>query len=302
MHENTPLRKLEYNGKQFYLKMDCYQPTYSFKIRGIGHLCQHLYKKGYRKLVSSSGGNAGYSAAYAAQQLGMDILVVVPKTTSIYMQQQMQHLGATVKVVGASWNEAHAFASAYSEANGAAYIHPFEHPLLWEGHSSIIDECAEKMEEPDAIIVSVGGGGLLCGVLQGIQKNGWNRTHIIGAETEGAASFAAALAARKPVVIEAITTIAVTLGAKMVSPAIFEYGNRHRMSSYVTNDKKAVEACQWLANDFHVLVEPACGAALAAILDENTALVQDFERILVIVCGGAAATPTALQEWVAQVQ
>lgn len=302
MHEKTALRIKQYNGKQFYFKMDCYQPTYSFKIRGIGHLCQSIYDQGGRKLVSSSGGNAGYSAAYAAQQLGMDILVVVPKTTGIYMQNQMKALGARVEVVGNSWNEAHEYASKYSEESGAAYIHPFEHPLLWEGHSSIIDECASGMEEPDAVIVSVGGGGLMCGVLQGMQKNNWNRAKVIGAETHGAASFAAALNEGKPISIGSIDTIAVTLGAKMVSNAIFDYLDKSRAYSFTTTDKAAIEACQWFGEEQHVLVEPACGAALALVLDEKSDLLADCERILVIVCGGAAATPSMMKEWSSAVQ
>ena len=93
-------------GKKVYLKMECYQPVGSFKIRGIGALCQEAVEAGITHLVSSSGGNAGYAAAYAGRKLGAKVTVVVPETTSATAQARMLAEGATVMVYGRAWDEA----------------------------------------------------------------------------------------------------------------------------------------------------------------------------------------------------
>ncbi len=87
-------------GKQVFLKMENMQPTGSFKIRGIGRLCQTGRDQGIRRFVSSSGGNAGYAAAYAGRKLNIPTTVFVPSTTSIELVQQIESQGSEVRIVG----------------------------------------------------------------------------------------------------------------------------------------------------------------------------------------------------------
>jgi L-serine/L-threonine ammonia-lyase len=194
LHHITPLLKhyelSQSLQKNIWLKMDCYQPIQSFKIRGIGHLCMHAKQQGYTHLVAASGGNAGYAAAYAAEQLGMQATVFMPNHISIHTQNKLKHLNAKVVITGVSIDEAQEAAQAYVTEHNAFFVPPFNHPLIWEGHISLIDEIHQQMrhqtqQQPDAIVLSVGGGGLLCGVMQGLEKYGWQDTVVITSETLG---------------------------------------------------------------------------------------------------------------------
>ena len=283
-------------NKNIYFKMDCYQPVGSFKIRGIGALCQKAVAEGKTRLISSSGGNAGYAAAYSGNQLGVHVTVVVPETTTETAIQRMKEQNAEVIVYGKVWNEADAHARKLVAEHNAAYIHPFDNPAIWTGHASMIDETVHQMGKPDAVVVAVGGGGLMAGVLEGLHENDWQDIPVIAVETEGAASFAASHQARELVKISEITSIAKTLGALEVTSVLVDWLDKHPIESVIVSDKEAVTACLNFADDFRVIVEPACGAALSLIYD-NAHTLENYSSVLMIVCGGAGVTIQQLLEW-----
>lgn len=299
LHIETPLvqsRQLSLlTGRNIWLKLDALQPPGSFKIRGIGHACTEYVRRGARRLVSSSGGNAGLAVAYAGRRLGVPVTVVVPQTTSERAQELLQLEGAAVIVHGASWQEANEHAMSLVGANDA-FLHPFDDPLLWEGHASLVDEVAAGGPKPDAVVLSVGGGGLLSGVAQGLHRNGWNDVPIIAVETEGAASFHAAAHAGHAVQLDQITSIASSLGAKRVCDRAVQWSKQHTIHSVLVSDHSAVVACERFLSDHRVLVEPACGASLAVAYENSPALAA-FQTVLVVVCGGATATVDQLREW-----
>ncbi|XP_068767300.1 serine dehydratase-like isoform X3 [Struthio camelus] len=193
-------------GTKVYMKLENVQPTGSFKIRGIGYLCQEAAKKGCRHFVCSSGGNAGLAAAYAARKLGLPATVVVPSTTGPAVVQKLRELGAEVEVSGQVWDEANQRALELAETEGWVNIHPFDHPLIWQGHASLVRELKDSLEtKPDAVVLSVGGGGLLAGVVAGLREVGWLDVPIVAAETWGAHSLHAALEAGQLVSLPDIT-------------------------------------------------------------------------------------------------
>src|SRR5688572_31187653 len=120
LHIETPLYENpainQRLNKRVLLKMDCFQPVGSFKIRGIGALCEQAVASGKTHLISSSGGNAGYAAAYAGKQLGVKVTVVVPATTSETTKQRILAQDAEIIVRGAMWAEADAYARELVEA------------------------------------------------------------------------------------------------------------------------------------------------------------------------------------------
>lgn len=299
LHIETPLipsRQLsQLSGRSVWLKMDALQAPGSFKIRGVGHACNIHVERGARRLVSSSGGNAGLAVAYAGRTLGVPVTVVVPQTTSERAKELLRLEDADIIVHGASWQEANEKALSLVGPNDA-FLHPFDDPLLWQGHASVIDEVARNGLKPDVVVLSVGGGGLLSGVAEGLHRNGWNQIPIIAVETEGAASFHAAAQAGHAVQLDQITSIATSLGAKRVCERAVQWPKEHSVRSVLVSDKSAVAACQRFLADHRVLVEPACGASLA-VAYENAAVLQDFETVLVIVCGGATATVEQLGLW-----
>jgi L-serine/L-threonine ammonia-lyase len=283
-------------GKRVFLKLENLQPTGSFKIRGIGLLCQQGKADGFDTFVSSSGGNAGYAAAYAARGLHTTCIVFVPGTTPPELRQQIAALGAEVRVAGEVWDETHLQALAYAEEHHALYVPPFDHPLIWRGHATLVDEVAEEIEKPDALVVSVGGGGLLCGVMEGLQRQGWNEVAVAAVETEGTASLAACLRAGQLVTLQEITGVATTLGAKTVTPRALEWAQQHPIQSVVVSDAQAVSACLAFADDHRFLVEPACGASLALAYQQHPAL-KVAQTVVIVVCGGIGVSLARLRGW-----
>ena len=180
LYQKTPLIHSTSLEGVFY-KMECDQPSFSFKIRGMEMLCRHHLKKGVTRFVASLEEMLGI-LAYIRQQLNLAISVIVPLTTS-YMIDKIKGLGAKIEIYGDVWDEANMRALDVAEKTGAVFVSPFDDPLLWTGHSKMIDECVSQMEKPDHLIVSVGGGGLLCGILGGLKRNHWSGVKITTVET-----------------------------------------------------------------------------------------------------------------------
>jgi len=301
LHHATPLLESSaYRSAQrrVWLKMEALQPSGSFKMRGIGHACETHAARGATRLLSSSGGNAGLATAVAGRLLGLPVTVVVPQTTLQRPKDLIRREGADVRVHGCSWMEANAHLQSLLR-EGDAFIHPFDDPLVWQGHASLVDEVAAAGLRPDAVVLSVGGGGLLCGVLQGLHAHGWTDVPVLAAETDGADSLARAMQAGAPVTLPAITSIATSLGARQVCERAWRWTREHPVHSVVLSDLQAVQACLDFAREHRVIVEPACGVALAAAGDANSAALKSARDVLVIVCGGVAASHEQLQEWAA---
>jgi L-serine/L-threonine ammonia-lyase len=296
LHVNTPLLRAApglFEHPEVWLKMDALQPSGSFKLRGVGRLVQQSAADGARAIVCASGGNAGFAATYAAVALGLPVTIVLPLSSSATVAERLAARGAEVLRHGAVWDEAHEFAVRLAAERGAAYVHPFDHPLLWAGHSTLIDEVFEAGVEFDAVVTAVGGGGLFCGIVEGLRRHGLNRIPVIAVETEGAASLQAALAAGELVSLPAITSIATSLGARCVAPEAFERARSHPTVAVQVSDAQATAACARFADAQRVLVEPACGAALAAVDRHATG----FRRVLVEVCGGMGVSLELLRSW-----
>lgn len=287
---------------QVYLKVEAVQPSGSFKNRGIGYLCSHYAKtNNVKSFISSSGGNAGLAVAYAGRLLQIPVKVVVPKSSLQHMVEKIEKEEAKVIVHGEDWNAADDFAKELSKQPNAFYIPPFDHPLIWRGHASIIHEIHQDGLQPDAIVVAVGGGGLFCGIIQGLQEVGWQGIPVFTAETEGAASLAWSIETGKLISLDSIKTIATSLGAKRVAKQAFDYAQSHPVFPKVVSDRHALNAVMQFTDHHRLLVEPACGAALALIY-ERIIDPSQYKRVLVVVCGGSGVTQKLLQEWDAKVK
>ena len=300
LHSRTPIWQSrpmsESLGVPVFLKMETFQPVGSFKLRGMGAACQHACRNGAKHLVSSSGGNAGYAVAYSGRILGAPVTIVVPKRTSARARELMRGEGAEVIEHGEAWDDSHVYAIQLAGRMDGAYIHPFDDPSAWAGHATMIHEAAEEVAKPGAVAVSVGGGGLLCGVTRGMEEVGWSDVPVLAVETRGADSFATAVAAGKLVTLDAITSIATTLGARTVAAEALAWAGRREIVPWVVSDRSAVEACLRFADDHRVLVEPACGASLSAVYDRAEPL-RNRGPVLIIVCGGAGVTRGLLASW-----
>lgn len=275
-----------------WLKIESVQPAGSFKLRGVGHACETLVQQGATRLISSSGGNAGYAVAYAGRQLNVPVTVVVPETTTLKAQQLIQSEGAEVIVKGGAWQEANNYAQSLL-GQGAVFIHPFDDPLLWAGHASMIDELVMQCDKPDVIICSVGGGGLLAGVAEGLLRNNWSDVSILAVETEGAASYGAALTHGAPCEIATVSSQATSLGAKIVCQRSYDVTNELNIKSLVLSDAQAFQGSADLLEMHRLLTEPACGVSIAS-LTQVKELFPEARRVVVIVCGGVGISTEQL--------
>jgi len=284
--ESIPLTRRV--GQRVWLKMEALQPTGSFKIRGIGFACQRHLESGCRRFVCSSGGNAGLAVAYAGRHLSVPVTVVVPLSTTERARALIRDQGAEVVVTGRSWQEAHGHAQTLLDED-VAYLHPFDDPLIWEGHASLITEALSSGLEIGTVVLSVGGGGLLCGVAHGLHDASRADMAVVTAETVGADSFNQSVQAGELVVLDRISSVATSLGAKKVAAKALEVSAQFKVVPRVVTDREALDACLQFADDHRVIVEPACGAALALAYMGDGVLQQGGD-VLLIVCGGAGVS------------
>ena len=308
LHTTTPLHELHgyRRGPRVRLKLESIQPAGSFKLRGIGALCEDLAHEGATRLVSSSGGNAGYATAWCGRELQLETLVVTPHSTALQVIEQLQQLGARVVVHGEDWDAAHREALRAAEEPGSALVHPFDDERIWAGHATIVDELNTQLSSPpEAIVVAVGGGGLLAGIDHGLRNHGWEDTDLIAVETTGAASFNAALSAGTPTAIDAIDTVATTLGARQVCSRALSACHHRIVHSVLVEDQQAIAACLRFADEHRMLVEPSCGAALATVYDDTNFFqsltkLSDYDDVIVVVCGGIGVDLKLLRKWAAE--
>ncbi len=184
------------------------------------------------------------------------------------------------------------------------YVPPFDHPEIWAGAATIMDEVESQLEggRPDAMVCSVGGGGLFCGLMLGLIKRGWQDTvDVLALETKGAESLSKSLAKGQLVTLPAITSIATSLGAARVGEKTFELAQKPNVWSIVLDDAEAAMGCWRLADDERIIVEPACGVSVAVCYDGRLksflpGLARET-KIVVVVCGGSNVSLETLVEY-----
>ena len=233
--------------------------------------------------------------------LGRPATVVVPLSAKPSMIEKIKTAGATdVIQEGASWKEADEYLKGeiLARDENGVYVPPFDHEDVWEGNASMIDELDEK---PDAIVCSVGGGGLFCGVMQGLEKRDWNDVDVLAVETEGAASLARSLDEGRLATLDGITSIANSLGARRVAERAFFYGQTKHVKSVVLSDGEAAMGCWRLADEERLLVEPACGVSAALCWDgrlqKSLPNLSKQSKVVIVVCGGSDINLEMLLEY-----
>lgn len=309
---------------RIFLKLDHLQPGGSFKSRGIGNLVVSSLKRADKPqnvhFYSSSGGNAGLACVHAANFVGRPSTVVVPMSTKPMMIAKIRAAGASeVLQEGASIREADAYlkevvmVEAAQRGEEPVYVPPFDHPDIWAGNSTLVDELRTQFQElgegvPDVIACSVGGGGLLNGIVQSCEALGgaWDGVLALGVETHGADSLAKAMEAREHITLPGITSLATSLGCSKVSERTFDIATNGLISGRVKNvvlsDAEAAMGCWRFADDERVLVELACGVTLALCYGGRLerALgrpVHPEEKIVIVVCGGQNVTTEMVEGW-----
>ena len=189
-------------------------------------------------MIAASAGNHALALAYHGRDLGIPVTVVMPHFAPMIKQSRCRKMGATVILHGANIAEARERADEIAAADGQTYIHGFDDPAIIAGQGTLGLEILDKVPKPDAIVVPVGGAGLIAGIALAI-KTARPQTQIIGVEPEYCASFTAALDAGKPVRVDMQPTLADGLAVPMVGPRSFEIA-RHRVDRMVTVSEESI--------------------------------------------------------------
>ena len=295
----TPLVRAQHFSRELggniFFKLEMLQPTHSFKVRGaFNALIQLTDKQRRRGVVTASGGNHGLAVAHAAATLGIPATVYLPESAIEAKLAAIRRFGPEMVVHGTAWDDANALAIKVASESGRAYIHPFDNSMVMAGQGTVVTELLTQLPEPDLIVVSIGGGGLISGILSAVQHYSQG-TRVYGVETEGADSMYRSRKEGKIVELPAITSIAETLGARKTEKTQFEIVSKYVTDLVTVSDNAAIRALITILQEEKLLTEPATSCSVAALL-ENKIPVKSGENVVVVLCG-ANVGHEKVHEW-----
>ncbi|KAF7159773.1 hypothetical protein CNMCM5623_005162 [Aspergillus felis] len=310
---------------------------------GIGNLIRSAFLDPANKgkqlhFYNSSGGNAGLAAVVAARDLGYPCTIVVPLSTKPLMISKLRAAGAAdVIQYGASWFDADTYLrknfidnqDTENSSRRNIYLCPYDHPEIWKGAATMVSEMVDQLppRDPsstcnfpaDAIVCSVGGGGLFNGVVEGVDNylqsqamdtmdgkgNARRNVKILAAETHGADSLALSLRKGSLQSLPGITSLATSLGAVCVAEKTFQYASLPPAGidvvSVVGSDAEAAQGVLRLADDLRLQVELACGISVEAAVGRRLRdAIPDLtpnSRVVIVVCGGSNVTAEMIAEY-----
>lgn len=262
------------------LKLDLLQPTGSFKVRGAFNLLtsREVTSAG---VIAASGGNFGLAVAYAARELGLAAHVFVPDTSPAEKIAGLRGLGADVRVVAGTYQQALEASEAFLAEHGGLRAHAYDQPEVVAGQGTCAVELERQVPNLDTVLVAVGGGGLLGGIASWFR----GRVRVVGVETSGCDALAAARAAGHPVDIQPSGLCVSSLGASRIGDLGFAAADQWVDDALVVADDDVREAQHRLWDCARVVAEPG-GAAAVAALTSRRYEPADGERVAVVVCGG----------------
>ncbi|MGF1624196.1 MAG: threonine/serine dehydratase [Alphaproteobacteria bacterium] len=270
-------------GTRISVKLELTQRTGSFKPRGALNVMQHLSpEERERGVTAVSAGNHAIAVAFAAAELGVSAKVVMPRRASPFRIAQCRRYGAEV-VLADDIAAAFAEGARLRDEEGRVLVHPFEGPHTIAGTGTLGMEIVEQAPDADAIIVPVGGGGLIAGIANAVKQLKPDM-QVFGVEPEGAAGMSQSLAAGAPAERVQVDTIADSLGAPLHTPGTFGLIRRHVDDVVLVDDQAMIDAMDLTFRDLKLAVEPAGACALAGLLDPLRGRLRGHSVVLVI-CG-----------------
>ncbi|KAG0701041.1 tryptophan synthase beta subunit-like PLP-dependent enzyme [Suillus ampliporus] len=311
-------------GCSAYLKLENLQPSQSFKYRGISKFAQKCKEKHGPSvhLMIASSGNAGLAAAVAARALRVKCTVFLPIDVSTDTQQALQKKGADIVRIGEIYSQTlAALRDAVKKDINGVLVPSYDSPVLWDGHSSMVTEMQRQLpRQPDAIFCSVGGGGLIGGIMQGCKNVGWDEVPVVALETSGSNCFYNAIAINtqnftskvptipstevedsSPYTIEvvdehnvaipymkALKSRAASLGATSPAPGVVRMAvdRAGGIKCACVPDEMAMHTARLFGNDHKMLVELAC----------STTLTPGYNREFLLHILGPAFSALSLEE------
>jgi threonine dehydratase len=286
--ESIPLSQL--TGAHIFCKLDYLQRTGSFKERGARNALLLLTPEQRRRgVIAASAGNHALGIAYHGRLLGIPTTVVMPKFAALVKVTNCRHFGADVVLHGADLTEARAHAAMLAEREGLTFIHPFDNPDVIAGQGTIALEILEQTPDIEAIVVPVGGGGLIAGIGTVIKAKRPDIT-VIGVEPASAACLTAALAQGAPAAVDLAPTLADGLAVAQMGTVSFAIAKRVVDRVVIVDEAAIALAILRLAELEKSVVEGAGAAPLAAFIAGGLDALKSRQVVLVLAGGNIDST------------
>lgn len=269
-----------FDEKSLHFKMELFQTGGSFKLRGALNTVSQL-PEGTPGITGFSAGNHAIAVALAGKAANLPATVVMPKSANPFRVKRCQEEGAEV-LFGNDISELVSQVDALQKERGLALVHPFEGWHTVEGTGTVGLEFMRDLPTLDAVLVPVGGGGLIAGVASAVKAIN-PQCKVIGIEPAGARGMASSLAAGKPLPKVPVNTIADSLGAPLHLPITFGLISQHVDEMVQVEEQALRDAMGWFFTHLKLAVEPACAATIAALMGPLNNI--DAERIGIIACG-----------------
>ena len=272
------------------LKLELLQRTGTFKARGaLATLRSLSSRQRSRGVTAVSAGNHAIATAYAARVMGTTAKVVMIRSANPSRVESCRGFGAEV-VLADDVHHAFEVVERIQNEEGRYFVHPFEGPGVALGTGTVGLEICEQVEDFDALVVPVGGGGLIGGVANAVQQLRPDST-VFGVEPEGADTMRRSFEAGEPCSIERVTTIADSLGAPFALPYSFALTRRNVERIVLVDDMQLRRSMGFLFRAMKVAVEPACAASTAALLWPLRETLRG-QHVVLVLCGSNIDWPT----------
>ncbi len=269
----TPMRRSTtigaMTGSEFHLKLENFQLTGSFKVRGAIHKVQSLSAAERKKgVVAASAGNHAQGVAYAARKAGVACDIFMPEEATLAKVMATKGYGATVHLAGRDYQETYEHALQFQQRSGAIYVHAFDDPLIMAGQGTIGLEIKEDLPMVDTVLVPIGGGGLIAGIataLKGLDRN----IRVIGVQAAGASTIAPSLQKGVAVTLDSVDTMADGIAVRKASAVTLSV-IRERVDEIVTVSESEISAAiLHLLERTKVVAEGAGAVTLAAAMHKK---------------------------------
>ncbi|MDY0103169.1 MAG: threonine ammonia-lyase [Lentimicrobium sp.] len=286
--KTTPLERSKsfsaMSGADVYLKLENFQTTGSFKVRGAYYKIKNLTPEETSKgVLCASAGNHAQGVAYAASKLGVKSTVFMPVFAPPLKVIATRAYGAEVVLTGDTFDDAFNAAIEFGKESGATFVHPFNDPHIIAGQGTIGLEIFEQIREVDDVLVPIGGGGLIAGIAIALKQLN-PRIRIIGVEADGAQSMKLSIEKGSPVTLNSANTIADGIAVKSPGNLTFEVTRDLVDELLVVNDAEMARTAYLLLQRSKILTEPAGVAAMAAVLFQKTDI--SGRKVVPIISGG----------------
>ena len=268
-------------GRQVFLKLECFQPIKSFKVRGAYNRVSQTAEE---NIVAASSGNHGIAVAYSCHLLGKNATVVVPEGAVKEKIRTIKDFGAKVVLVGSLSVEREAKARAIADDSGSAFIHPYNDPEVIAGQGTCGLEIVDQLDDFDSVLVPVGGGGLISGVSIAV-KSRRSKAKVFGVEPAGAPKLSAALRAGRVVTVPSPSSIADGLLPPALGDLTFQACSRNVDGAFTTTEEEIFHSTKVIANQAGIIAEPSGATSLAPLLSPKRTPALG-KRVVLVVSGG----------------